>query len=480
MRNLILRFTAFAALSLLVVAPLIPHEAFAQGGVNVQTATSANNNPVFNGQNVIPQWQGNQNTNSNSTNPTTNNNSTCTSFAETATQVFDNPSGSSSNGMLSDIYHFIVDSVNDASKKLFSAFTSSNSYKNALGGATTLMVVFYAVAFVMGIVQPNFQQVLVRLVKIGLLMTLISPAGWDFFNENVVRFFQDGSDDIIRGVQQIGMCANYYNGGGNCPGIPANATPFYSLDRLASFIIQPDTIVALLGATFSGGPYGLMMGALMLIAVYGFFMLVLKALQVYAISFVARAMLLGLAPIFFVFLLFEKTKQMFMGWLNAIVNLSLRPILLFTFLSFFMVLMESASRDMLGTELCWQEFKNVEGSINKMAMWRFVDPNTKAPATEMTWQGSLECLLDNTGNQKCKEFPVNIVDILSFLILVYLAQRFTEVVDRISSELSNAFVSLDTQGKFEQMMQSKGKNGFDGASFINPKSGGQSGTGKKG
>lgn len=391
-----------------------------------------------------------------------NSNQSCTTFKQRAQDAFDNQSGST-NGLLSEIHLFIVDTVNDATEKLFSAFTNNSSYEFALTAAITLMVIFYAVGFVIGVVQPNFQQVLIRLVKMGILFTLISPTGWQFFNENVVQFFQDGSDDIIMGVQNIGL-----GSGGT---IPANATPFYFLDRLAEFIIQPDTIIALLGSTLGGGPFGVTMGGLMLIAVFGFFRLVLHALRVYAVTFVARAMLLGLAPIFFVFLLFDKTKTMFTVWLNALVNLSLQPILLFTFLSFFLVMMESAARDMLGTELCWQEFKNVEGSVNKLAMWKYVDGHTGAPITgEMTWQGSLECLLSpgNNGNT-CPEFPVNIVDILSFLILVYLAQRFTEVVERISSELSNAFVALDTQGRVEQMMQ--GRSG--GGSFsANPKTGG--------
>ncbi len=405
----------------------------------------------------------------NSANSTsTNSGDTCTTFCERATEVFDNPNSTQQDGIMSDIYKFIVQTVNDATQKLFVSFTNSTEYQNALMGAMSLMVVLYGVGFTMGIVQPNFQQVLVRLIKMGILFTLISPTGWEFFNDNVVRFFQDGTDDLIRGVQAIGT---------GIP-VPQGATPFYALDRLAEFIIQPDTIIGIMGSVLEG-PFGLTMGALMLIAMIGFIQLVLKCLQVYAVTFVARALILGLAPIFFVFLLFDKTKMMFMGWLNAIVNLSLQPILLFTFLSFFLVLIESASRDMLGTELCWQEYKNVEGSPNKLAMWRHIDGNTKVASTEMTWKGSMECLLSPNSSganaKPCPEFPINIVDILSFLILIYLAQRFTSVVERISSEISNAFVALDTQGKLSQMLEGNKSGGGGLLGGANPKAGGHSG-----
>ncbi len=390
----------------------------------------------------------------------------CTGFGQRANENFTQTG--SPTGMLSDIYTFITKTVKDATKKLFTAFTQSNSYKKALFGAFTLMIIFYGVAFTIGVVQPSFQQVLVRLIKMGVLLTLISPGGWDFFNHYVVGLFQNGTDEIIRGVQQIGT------------GITAgqNSTPFYALDQLAAFIIQPDTIIAIMGAALSG-PFGLTMGGLMIFAVYGFFMLVLKTLRVYAITYVARALILGVAPIFFVFLLFERTKNMFVAWLNSLLNLSLQPILLFTFLSFFIVLLDSSAKSMLGVELCWQEFESIDGTPNKASFWRFIDKKTGAAMVgKMSWKGSYECLLKNGsdglqgGSKECPEFPINIVDLLSFLILVYLAQRFTEVVDRISSELSNAFVALDNQGRLDQMLDQQQRRG-GGSSIFNMPGAGQ-------
>ena len=389
-------------------------------------------------------------------------NEVCTSFADSAKKMDDN-STDPNGGMLTNIYTFIKTTVNDATQKLFSAFTSDSGYQNALAAAITLMVLFYAVGFTIGVVQPSFQQVLIRLAKIGVITGVCSPSGWQFFSDNVVKFFQEGSDQLITGVQAIGM------GVAPPPGVDS---PFYALDKLAGFLIQPDTLIAILGSVFAGGPFGLTMGALFSIALFGFFNLLFKTLKVYAISFVARAMVLGVAPIFFVFLLFDKTKGLFIAWVNTLVNLSLQPILMFTFLSFFLVMIESASKDMLGAELCWHDFKNMESGVNHLSFWRWVDPKTHASTTgDMTWNGSLECLLP--GNQKCPEFPVNIVDVLSFLILVYLAQRFADVVDRISAELSNATVGLDTQGKLDlNALNRKAGNSLSGAN-LNPKAGGQ-------
>lgn len=371
----------------------------------------------------------------------------CTSFKERALMM--NADVPVTKGLLTGIYNAIADVVNNATEKLFKAFTNSPTYQYAVSGALTLMVVFYGVGFVIGVVQPSFQQVLIRLVKMSIVFSLISPTGWFFFNDNVVKFFQQGTDDIIIKVQEIAL---------DKP-MPVDASPFYALDRIADYLIQPDTIIAIMGAMGAGGPYGIAMGGLMAIAMLGFFKMVLQALSTYAITFVARALVLGVAPIFFIFLLFDRTKNMFVSWLNALINLSLQPILLFTFLSFFIVMIESASSDMLsGSELCWGEFKNVTGSTNSLSFWRFKDPTTGVVVTgDYNFKGSLECMISpaSGGGNACQPFPINPVNLLSFLILVYLATRFVEVVKRISSELSNALVGLDSSGRLEQIMQSQ-------------------------
>lgn len=374
----------------------------------------------------------------------------CTQFKERKEWAFGgetitNPDGTTKpkdDGLLSSIYIYIKEIVGQSTQKLYESFIDNTAYKSAVFGAMTLMVIIFGVGFVIGVIQPSFGQVLVRLIKLGIIIALISPGGWDFFSDNMVRFFNDGTDELVKGVTAIGT------------GVPADpdATPFYQFDRLAAFLIQPDTIVAIMGATFAGGPYGMMMGGLMVFAFAGFIGLLVTALRVYAVSYVARALLLGLAPVFFVFLLFEKTKQLFMTWLNALISLSLQPILLFTFLSFFMILIESASKDMLSTEFCWTEFKTGEGTANKFAFWRPQDKSGNTIRDEMGWRGTFNCIA--RGDESCDEFPMNIIDILSFMILVYLAQRFAKVIERIANELANTYIALDTGGRFEQFMSS--------------------------
>ncbi len=391
----------------------------------------------------------------------------CTNFKERKAAVFSGTSnGADQNpGLLSEIYTYIKEIVNQATENLFNAFVNSTAYRNAVAAAVTLSVVIFGAAFTMGVVQASFGQVLVRMVKIGIIFTLLSPSGWEFFNGTMVHFFTDGTDELVKGVVAIGTNTDPST-------LPADATPFFQFDKLAEFIIHPETIVAILGSMADKGPFGLMMGGFMAIASVGFVMLVVDALKLYAVTFVARTLLLGLGPVFFCFLLFEKTKNLFMAWLNALITLALQPILLFTFLSFFLILIETAGKDMFNAELCWSEFSSSEGTDIRKSFWRFVNPDTGATINSaVSWNGAFECLAQGSqggSTAECPEFPINVVDILSFLILVYLAQRFSKQIEKIATELGGAYIQLDTGGRLAQFTNALGEKGADGKTRAGP------------
>ncbi|MDX2095926.1 MAG: type IV secretion system protein [Alphaproteobacteria bacterium] len=394
-------------------------------------------------------------------------NETCTGFAQLYADAENLPRG---EGLLTNITDYVKGVVTGASEQLYRAFTNSAAYQNAVGATITLMIVIYGVGFLIGVVQASFGQVLVRLVKIGMVLTLISPTGWQFFSDYAVKFFNDGTDSIIAKSMEIGTGID----------LAAGDSPFKMLDGLAKIILSPDMIIAILGATFNSGPYGMTIAALLSFAAFGLIKLLVNGLRLYAVSFVVRSLMLGVAPVFIVFLLFDRTKQLFTGWLNVLVFLSLQPILYFTFISFFLVMITTASTSMMGgNELCWVESSQWAGSQNKVAFWRFKHKDEKFPdLNEFDWGGSIKCRMEggtsvvggDNQNGKCAEFPLNIVDILSFLILIYVAGKFAEVTDRIAADISNSFVNLDQQAKSDLSKLNDKKDGKDNG-LLTPKGG---------
>ena len=387
---------------------------------------------------------------------------TCTSFKDRYASMSDGKAG-----ILTNITKFIKEVIGEASKNLFKAFTDSSIYQNVVNAAIPLMIVLYGVGFLIGIVQANFMQVLIRLIKVGLIYILISPSGWDVFNSYVVHFFNDGTDQIIGKVISIGTGTDM--GDMSKP----DWSPFTQLDGLGKVILSPEFVIAVVGSTLNGGPYGLMMGSLLGFAMVGLIKLFIHALKLYATAFVVRSLLIGIAPIFIVFLLFDRTKQLFTGWVNVMVAMTLQPILYFTFISFFIVMMTTATKNMMGgNELCWSEFSATSGTQNKLSFWRFKGPKGDISVDTDTWSGPVSCLLnggkDSDGNP-CPPFPINIVDILSFLILIYVAGKFGGVVEQISNEISNSYVNLDTGGKMSLDAAKKDPDGKGAGSGVNPR-----------
>ena len=118
---------------------------------------------------------------------------------------------------------------------------------------------------------------------------------------------------------------------------------------------------------------------------------------------------------------------------------------------------------MFSVELCYTEGTGVEGTSNEVSGWRFRDPDTGTIIDgDMTWEGAATCLMRDTGvdsGEDCPEFPIKIIDVLSFLLLVFLCSRFAEVVDRVSNELAGTLIALDPAGKFDQLMSQMGQGG---------------------
>lgn len=382
--------------------------------------------------------------------------SVCTTMSDRADELFSGEPDANEPGILAEIFGFIKEVTEGATQNIFSNFVGNSSYQYAISGVLTLYIAIFGAMFTMGLVQATFGQVLQRLVKIALILTLLTE-GWGFFNQYVVAFFNDGTDELIGAVMDIAA------------GQPAGTTtaigasPFYRIDRIASFLIHPETIVALMGSATSG-VYAFGMTGLMLLAFFGFVKLLVNALQTYAVAFVVRSLLLGLAPIFFVFLLFERTKGLFTGWLNLLVGFSLNPILLFTFLSFMVVMIQSATVNMMSVELCWATVSPEEGKNSQKQFWRFLDENGEPYLLDWDFEGNKQCTIASgaQAGQECPQFPIKIIDVLTFFLLVWLAMRFSEVIERVSNELASTVASLSADTKLMHYLSKD--NASDGGS----------------
>ena len=289
---------------------------------------------------------------------------------------FDPQLGNDAFDMIKGIIYEIDTTLQGASERLYNGIINNNDYRASIAAAVTGLIIIYGVAIMFGLVPVTLAQAAIRLLKMGFVFMLISSGGWAVMSEFVGGIFNEGTLEIINSIIAI---SNQITVGGvaQCP--PAAAVSLTDVGapveifRCALSEVMNPRIFVVLFATFTTGVYGPIMGLALGWALYSLFLMLIRAFQVYVLSMIVRALLIGMSPLFFAFMFFEKTKPIFMGWFNQLINFSLQPIMLFAFLAFFLQLVTGALFEMVPrqeVEVCFLKAGAVSGG-QQVFGWKF-------------------------------------------------------------------------------------------------------------
>jgi type IV secretory pathway VirB6-like protein len=315
-----------------------------------------------------------------------------------------------------------VEGTTGVAPSLFKSITHDSGFLGTLRAAMTLYIAIYGILFMAGIAEIKFHDLIVMFAKFGVVGVLLSDSSWDFFNHTVVRFFNDGTDDLINKITAIAV--------GNATPVIGSAGAFGAIDSAISKAVSSKMLVTLMAA-LPANLYGLLFAALLGFSLFLFLKSMITATWVYVMSMAMKTLLFGLAPIFIPCILFKRTEHLFHGWLGQVVGASIQPVLLFVFLSFFVNLMDASMINIMHTPVCWSKVpEGLRGSPFQIFFWRFMQRDSSGH-----WVPR-EGVLDNNS------FPMDLVAILTFFILAYLANSFNMVVIQISQSLSSAAGSL--------------------------------------
>jgi type IV secretory pathway VirB6-like protein len=356
----------------------------------------------------------------------------------TNSDLFD-PNTSNSPGIVGTITEQVKTTTTDMAHDLFDTIAKSDTYTTALGGLLTLYIAIYGIFFAFGMAKESVYEFTVRMIKFSVVIVLATDAGsaWQLFFDNVVTLFTTWVDETINAVTSVAI--------GGATGIQPGA-PLGVLDSAINKAFSAKMIVHLF-AIATTGMYGFLhavLAGLALMSLAGSFLL---AIWIYLMSMVMRTLLFGLAPIFLAFLLFERTKPIFLGWINQIVSVCLQPIFLFTFLSFFLVLISSAMDSLLTTPVCWTQINDtVRATPFQYFFPRFAIPDPNNPTNWLQYQGDWLFQGADPGlggpQSSISIFPVDILAILTFYILTQLAGRFSEVAVMVARDIASGASDL--------------------------------------
>lgn len=321
---------------------------------------------------------------------------------------------SEGRGIVSAVAEEITSILDGGARKMFESVLGSGAFRAAVNGTLVLFVAIYGIMITTGIINMTGSDGAVRLVKIGVITALLNE-GWGFFYKYVGGLFIGGTDDLVNLMTSIAVGATASSG---------DATrPLYVLDRTLALLFSGKMMPNLSGTAMSG-PYGPIIALMVLIGVIFCMLALFRAVWVYLLSKVAMMLLFGLAPIFMVCLLFQRTKNLFDGWLSQLVSYSLQPIMLFAFFGFYSVLIQSSLTEILKVDFCWVSRPNVVSGLP-------FDPHYWAPMISGT---------PFTGTFDWRNVPFNVVEILVFVLLSYVAWRYAGEVVNIAREIAGGGV----------------------------------------
>jgi len=348
-------------------------------------------------------------------------------------------------GIVATIIKDVKNTLKPMSRQMFEGISSDNGFRRAATAAATLFVIIYAVAFLFGMVQLTAYDFMIRMFKLSVVAMLLDGSAWGRFSDTVVKFFQEGTDSLITQVSTIAIAGTTLGG-----------EPFDWMDNAILQLTSTKMLLTLMAAATTG-PYGAVAMAILMIALYNFVKSMLNALWVYLMALVLRTLLFGLAPLFLTCVLFSRTRPLFDGWLNQVVNTCLQPVFLFTFFAFFVQLIKTALEQILQTTVCWTEMPGADGAASSTHNWRFALWSCSANRWEPfdgVWGFNGP---DNvnfgfvTNKSDCgKPVPVHPLGImlpLTIWILADLAKRFNEIVTQIAKNIANASTSFEYRGQ---------------------------------
>lgn len=325
------------------------------------------------------------------------------------------------------------------------------NFFNYIKGMLTLYIMGYGLMFLMGFVQISQTDIVIRVIKVGVVAGLISGRTFEFFRDEVFDFVINFSDNIIANMSGYSLFSDENS--------ISNPLAFMA-EVLTNILLNPTfsaQIMALLSMFVSGIVYFIIM-----IVAIGILLIVLfRSITIYLMAFMALSVLMGMAPLFLSFILFQRTKYLFDNWVKYCIRYMLEPVVLMAGIIILTQLITIFLDNILSYSVCWKcvlpfklPFLSVDGvvpdllnvdifCINWFAPWGY-DPQTAQVAPNLQY-------------------------IAILLILVFCIWHYADFSARLVSRITNSFGTPGATG-MGQALTGTLERGAQKATGLDPKS----------
>ncbi|MBU6140077.1 MAG: type IV secretion system protein [Proteobacteria bacterium] len=325
-------------------------------------------------------------------------------------------------------------------ERVYKLLIADTRYKAILTVCLVVMLTFYGVGYLLGVSELNHAEIFNRVIKIGFIYLMVGETGWDWFQMFFVRFFKEGTDylsfmmassfDDSPEISQALDSGDLYD----------KSVLFSSVDNVLNLFFAPAVqkkLSALLFASIFGWAYLLIIWWSFIHYMYA----IASAVLLYLTAQVFISILFVVGPIFFIFMLFNQTKEMFDNWVKQLIGFSLQQILLLITLAFFNMLMYEVIKMSLGYKVCWDEVWVMNLGITRISLMSFWTIASLPPRTNANSQ------VGNIGNP---EGIPSIFTILFIWVIASLMEQFIDFMTKVAAVISGGLKTTEMSAGIKQ------------------------------
>lgn len=317
----------------------------------------------------------------------------------------------SERGFIETTIKFFQDTILRVTDRIYQSITTDSNFINIVRALLLLYIISSSIGFMLGVLKMNQSELIIRIVKIGLVATLISEGSWEFFNKYLFTYFTEGAESI--GIMIIKASLFSDEGIPNYI-LPKDATPLAVYDSLLKMLTMPPIHIKIAALLFY--KWQLYWIPCIYICIFLILWAIFKSVVLYLLAIMQFALLLVAAPIFLIMMLFKITSSLFDAWLKNCIAVAILYLLISASIAMMMALIVNQITSLLGYEVCWQtvwELKLLWLTIFELKFW-YPQSDTQ--------------VLDS----------INAINFFAFLVVCFLFKSFIESLPSFADMLSNA------------------------------------------
>lgn len=232
------------------------------------------------------------------------------------------------------------------------------NFFNYIKGILTLYVMTYGMMFLLGTVQISQTDLVIRVIKIGIVAGLMNDSTFEFFNDYIFNFVTDFTDEIIANIAGYSAFA----------GDEKIGNPLAFMNAILTKIFTGSTFSAQMMAMLTMGLNGQLYFVIVFVCIGIVLIVLVRTITVYLMAQLAIAILMGIAPLFLTFLLFNSTKYLFDNWVKFTFRYMVEPLVLLAGITVLTQLVTIFVDYIVGYSVCWKcaipfriPFASIEG-----------------------------------------------------------------------------------------------------------------------